>query len=315
MQVFDSIKDLTKNKNTVLTLGTFDGIHPGHLKIINKLIDCSKEKSCRNVVIAFHPHPRTVLGSGSDVKMLTTQEERKDLLEKNGIENFLTINFTKEFASLTAEQFIYDYLINGIGLSEIVLGHDHHFGKDRGGNVELLKKIGAKENFSVTTVDAFYINNEIVSSTKIRNSLIEGDLRRANILLGRNYSFTGTVIGGDKRGRELGYPTANIKLSSQEKLLPAIGIYAVRVLLNSEKHIGLLSIGKRPTFYDEGNLVTEVYIYNFNREIYGEEVTIELVERLRGEEKFNSAEDLISQMNKDKENGLKIFNELNNKFR
>ena len=315
MQVFDSIKDLTKNKNTVLTLGTFDGIHPGHLKIINKLIDCSKEKGCRNVVIAFHPHPRTVLGSGSDVKMLTTQEERKDLLEKNGIENFLTINFTKEFASLTAEQFIYDYLINGIGLSEIVLGHDHHFGKDRGGNVELLKKIGAKENFSVTTVDAFYINNEIVSSTKIRNSLIEGDLRRANILLGRNYSFTGTVIGGDKRGRELGYPTANIKLSSQEKLLPAIGIYAVRVLLNNEKHIGLLSIGKRPTFYDAGNLVTEVYIYNFNREIYGEEVTIELVERLRGEEKFNSAEDLISQMNKDKENGLKIFNELNNKFR
>lgn len=315
MQVFDSIKDLTKNKNTVLTLGTFDGIHPGHLKIINKLIDCSKEKGCRNVVIAFHPHPRTVLGSGSDVKMLTTQEERKDLLEKNGIENFLTINFTKEFASLTAEQFIYDYLINGIGLSEIVLGHDHHFGKDRGGNVELLKKIGAKENFSVTAVDAFYINNAIVSSTKIRNSLIEGDLRRANILLGRNYSFTGTVIGGDKRGRELGYPTANIKLSSQEKLLPAIGIYAVRVLLNNEKHIGLLSIGKRPTFYDAGNLVTEVYIYNFNREIYGEEVTIELVERLRGEEKFNSAEDLISQMNKDKENGLKIFNELNNKFR
>ena len=315
MQVFDSIKDLTKNKNTVLTLGTFDGIHPGHLKIINKLIDCSKEKGCRNVVIAFHPHPRTVLGSGSDVKMLTTQEERKDLLEKNGIENFLTINFTKEFSSLTAEEFIYDYLINGIGLSEIVLGHDHHFGKDRGGNVELLKKIGAKENFSVTTVDAFYINNEIVSSTKIRNSLIEGDLRRANILLGRNYSFTGTVIGGDKRGRELGYPTANIKLSSLEKLLPAIGIYAVRVLLNNEKHIGLLSIGKRPTFYDAGNLVTEVYIYNFNREIYGEEVTIELVERLRGEEKFNSAEDLISQMNKDKENGLKIFNELNNKFR
>ena len=315
MQVFNSIKDLTKNKNTILTLGTFDGIHPGHLKIIDKLVVCSKEKRCRNVVIAFHPHPRTVLGSGSDVKMLTTQEERKDLLEKNGIENFLTINFTKEFSSLTAEEFIYDYLINGIGLSEIVLGHDHHFGKDRGGNVELLKKIGAKENFSVTTVDAFYINNAIVSSTKIRNSLIEGDLRRANILLGRNYSFTGTVIGGDKRGRELGYPTANIKLSSQEKLLPSIGIYAVRVLLNNEKHIGLLSIGKRPTFYDAGNLVTEVYIYNFNREIYGEEVTIELVERLRGEEKFNSAEDLISQMNKDKENGLKIFNELNNKFR
>ena len=312
MQVFTSIKDLTKNKNTILTLGTFDGIHPGHLKIIDKLVNCSKEKDCRNVVITFHPHPRTVLSSDNEVKMLTTQEERKNLLEKHGVENFLTINFTKEFASLTAEEFIYDYLVNGIGLSEIVLGHDHHFGKGRGGNVELLKKIGAAENFSVTTVDAFYINDEVVSSTKIRNALIEGDLKKANILLGRNYSFSGTVIGGDKRGRELGYPTANIKLSSQEKLLPAIGIYVVRVLLNNEKHIGLLSIGKRPTFYNAGELVTEVYIYNFNREIYDEVVTIELVERLRGEEKFNTADDLINQMNKDKENGLKIFNELNN---
>jgi riboflavin kinase/FMN adenylyltransferase len=312
MQVFNSIRDFTKNKNTILTLGTFDGIHPGHLKIIDRLVDCSKEKGCRNVVITFYPHPRTVLSSGNDIKMLTTQEERKNLLVKHGVENFLTINFTKEFASLTAEEFIYDYLINGIGVSEIVLGHDHHFGKGRSGNVELLKKIGAKENFSVITVDAFYINNEVVSSTKIRNALIEGDLKKANSLLGRNYSFSGTVIGGDKRGRELGYPTANIKLSSQEKLLPAIGIYAVRVLLENEEHIGLLSIGKRPTFYNAGELVTEVYIYNFNCEIYGEVVTIELVERLRGEEKFNSSEDLINQMDKDKENGLKIFNKLNN---
>ena len=312
MQVFDSIKDLTKNKNTILTLGTFDGIHPGHLKIIDKLVDCSREKGYRNVVITFHPHPRTVLSSGNDVKMLTTQEERKDLLEKHGVENFLTINFTKEFASLTAEKFIYDFLINGVGLSEIVLGHDHHFGKGRGGNVELLNKIGEKENFSVITVDAFYYNDEVVSSTKIRDSVSKGDIKKANSLLGRNYSFSGTVVGGDKRGRELGYPTANIRLSSQEKLLPAIGIYAVRVFLNNEQHIGLLSIGRRPTFYNAGELVSEVYIYNFNREIYGEYITIDLVERLRGEEKFNSAEELINQMNKDKENGLKIFNELNN---
>ncbi len=244
--------------------------------------------------------------------MLTTQEERRTLLEKHGVENFLTINFTKEFASLTAEEFIYDYLVNGIGISEIILGHDHHFGKGRSGNVELLKKIGAKENFSVTTVDAYYLNDEVVSSTRIRNAISEGDLTKANSLLGRNYSFSGLVVGGDKRGRELGYPTANIKLSSQEKLLPAIGIYAVRVLLENENHIGLLSIGKRPTFYNAGELVTEVYIYNFNREIYGEVITVELVERLRGEEKFNSAEELIIQMNRDKENGLKIFNKLNN---
>ena len=312
MQVFDSIKDVTKNKNTVLTLGTFDGIHPGHSKIIDKLVNRSKEKGWRNVAIVFHPHPRTVLSASSNVKLLSTPVEKQKLLEKHGVDSLLTINFTKEFAELSAEEFIYEYLVNGIGCSEIVLGHDHHFGKGRSGNVELLKKIGEKENFAVTMVEAFYVNNEVVSSTKIRNALREGDIKRVNDLLGRNYSFSGTVIGGDKRGRELGYPTANIKLSSQEKQLPAIGIYAVKVLLQNENYFGLLSIGKRPTFYNSGDIVTEVYIYNFDREIYDKEVTIEMVEHLRGEEKFNSAEELINQMNRDKENGLKIFNILNN---
>jgi riboflavin kinase/FMN adenylyltransferase len=312
MQVFNSIKDLTKNKNTILTLGTFDGIHPGHLKIIDKLLNSSREKGYRNLVITFYPHPRTILSADNKVKLLTTNEEKNILLEKHGIENLLTINFNKGFAALSGEEFIYDYLVNGIGISEIVLGHDHHFGKGRSGNIDLLKKIGEKENFSVTTVDAFYINGEIVSSTKIRNALNEGNLSKANALLGRNYSFSGTVIGGDKRGRELGYPTANIKLSSQDKLLPAFGVYAVKIILGKENYIGLLSIGKRPTFYNEGDVVTEVYIFDFNQEIYGEDVTIELVERLRGEEKFNSANELIDQMNKDKANGLKIFNKLNN---
>jgi len=312
MQIFYSIKDLKKNKNTVLTLGTFDGIHPGHLKIIDRLVSCSKERGCRSVVITFYPHPRTILGNDNSVKMLTTQDEKIDLLEKLGVENLLIINFTKEFASLSAEDFIYDYLINGIGLTEIVLGHDHHFGKGRRGNAELLQKIADKEGFIVTKAEAFMIDGEAVSSTKIRNALAEGDIIRANKLLGRNYEFSGIVVGGDKRGRELGFPTANIKLSSQEKLLPASGVYAVKVMVENERHTGLLSIGKRPTFYNQGELVSEVYIYDFNREIYGAKVTTELVERLRGEVKFNSAEELINQMNTDKENGYKIFNKLNN---
>ncbi len=312
MQIFYSIKDLKKNKNTVLTLGTFDGIHPGHLKIIDRLVSCSKEKGCRSVVITFYPHPRTILGNDNSVKMLTTQEEKIELLEKLGVENLLIINFTKEFASLSAEDFIYDYLINGIGLTEIVLGHDHHFGKGRRGNAELLQKIADKEGFIVTKAEAFMIDGEAVSSTKIRNAIAEGDIIRANRLLGRNYEFSGIVVGGDKRGRELGFPTANIKLSSQEKLLPASGVYAVKVMVENERHTGLLSIGKRPTFYNQGELVSEVYIFDFNREIYGAKVTTELVERLRGEVKFNSAEELINQMNTDKENGNKIFNKLNN---
>lgn len=312
MQIFYSIKDLKKNKNTVLTLGTFDGIHPGHLKIIDRLVSCSKEKGCRSVVITFYPHPRTILGNDNSVKMLTTQDEKIELLEKLGVENLLIINFTKEFASLSAEDFIYDYLINGIGLTEIVLGHDHHFGKGRRGNAELLQKIADKEGFIVTKAEAFMIDGEAVSSTKIRNAIAEGDIIRANKLLGRNYEFSGIVVGGDKRGRELGFPTANIKLSSQEKLLPASGVYAVKVMVENERHTGLLSIGNRPTFYNQGELVSEVYIYDFNREIYGAKVTTELVERLRGEVKFNSAEELINQMNTDKENGNKIFNKLNN---
>ncbi|KAB2853121.1 MAG: bifunctional riboflavin kinase/FAD synthetase [Ignavibacterium sp.] len=312
MQIFYSIKDLKKNKNTVLTLGTFDGIHPGHLKIIDRLVSCSKEKGCRSVVITFYPHPRTILGNDNSVKMLTTQDEKIELLEKLGVENLLIINFTKEFASLSAEDFIYDYLINGIGLTEIVLGHDHHFGKGRRGNAELLQKIADKEGFIVTKAEAFMIDGEAVSSTKIRNAIAEGDIIRANRLLGRNYEFSGIVVGGDKRGRELGFPTANIKLSSQEKLLPASGVYAVKVMVENERHTGLLSIGKRPTFYNQGELVSEVYIFDFNREIYGAKVTTELVERLRGEVKFNSAEELINQMNTDKENGNKIFNKLNN---
>jgi riboflavin kinase/FMN adenylyltransferase len=311
MQVFDSIKDLVKDKNTVLTLGTFDGIHSGHQQILNRLIDRSKQEGCRNLVITFHPHPRTVVSNNFNIKLLTTLDEKKVILEKIGIENLLIINFTKEFASITPKEFIYQYLVNSIGVREIVLGHDHHFGKGRDGNVDLLQKIGEDEGFSVSVVDAIYINDEIVSSTKIRNALNEGNIKKANALLGRDYSFTGTVVSGDRRGRELGYPTANIKLFSQEKLLPAIGVYAVNVLLDKEKYRGLLSIGNRPTFYDEGDLVTEVYIYDFDQEIYGAKVTVKLVERLRGEEKFNSAEELINQMNKDKENGLRIL-KLNN---
>lgn len=312
MQIFEDIRNLQKNLNTVLTLGTFDGIHLGHQKIIRTLINRSRENNYRNVLITFYPHPRTVVSNSFDIKLLTTQKEKQEIFENLGVQNLLTIKFDKEFASLSPEEFINQYLINSIGVSEIILGHDHHFGKGRGGNAELLTQIGKQKGFTVKIIDPFYVENEIVSSTKIRNALLSGDVIKANKMLGRNYSFTGIVVSGDKRGRELGYPTANIRLSSQEKLLPAIGVYAVNVFVENEKYNGLLSIGNRPTFYNDGEVVTEVYIYNFDREIYGETLKIELLERLRGEEKFDSANALIEQMNRDKENGQKIFNKLNN---
>lgn len=312
MQIFEDINKIQKNINTVLTLGTFDGIHLGHQEIIKELINRSVKNDFRNVVITFYPHPRTVVTNSFDIKLLTTKDEKQKIFENLGVQNLLTINFTKEFASLSPEEFINQYLIDSVGVSEIILGHDHHFGKGRGGNAQLLMQISKERGFSVKIIEPFYVDNEIVSSTKIRNALLTGDVKKANKMLGRNYSFTGTVVSGDKRGRELGYPTANINLSSPDKLLPAIGVYAVYVFVGGEKHKGLLSIGNRPTFYNDGEVVTEVYLYEFNREIYGETLTVELLERLRGEEKFNSADDLVEQMNKDKNDGQKIFNKLNN---
>jgi riboflavin kinase / FMN adenylyltransferase len=202
--------------------------------------------------------------------------------------------------------------VNGIGLTEIIVGYDHHFGRGRGGNADTLTAIGNELNFNTTIIPSFIIDDRIISSTMIRNALMEGNVALTAKMLGRYYNFSGTVVGGDKRGRELGYPTANIELALKEKLLPLIGIYAVRVTVKKVKYNGLLSIGRRPTFYEDGEVVSEVYIYDFDEQIYGEKITIELVERLRGEEKFNSTDELIAQMNKDRDNGMNVLKNLNN---
>lgn len=310
MKIYYNIDDISKDDKTILTLGTFDGIHLGHQEIIRSVVDYSGKENLRNVVITFHPHPRKVINPELKIKLLTTQIEQIEILEKLGVDNLLIINFTKEFSELTPVEFIENYLIQKIGLSKIVIGYDHHFGKARGGDVNLLKQISRKYNFSIIQIDPFIIDDEPVSSTKIRNALEKGDIDKANKMLGRTYSFTGLVVQGDKRGRELGYPTANLQLDDNDKLLPQIGIYAVLVEIGGKIYKALLSIGKRPTFYDDGNLVAEVYIYDFNNDIYGENLKINLITKLRDEEKFNSAEELIKQMNIDKENGLKVLNNI-----
>lgn len=312
MQVFRSLKEVSFDKKSVLTLGTFDGIHLGHQQIISKVIEDGKAEDLRTFVLTFEPHPLSVLSKGYDIKILSTLEEKIKIFESLGIENLFVINFTKEFSQLSPKDFIEQYLVNGIGCEKIVIGYDHHFGKGRGGNVDILNESGEKNEFKTDLVDSFSVNENIISSTKIRKALLAGEVSSASEMLGRYYSFSGVVVGGDKRGRELGYPTANIQMQDKSKLLPAIGIYAVRVILSGKSHNGLLSIGSRPTFYDDGDVVTEVYIIDFNKEIYGEKITIEVVERLRGEQKFNSTEELISQMDKDKENGIKILKQIIN---
>jgi len=310
MKIFRDINEIKFDKRTVLTLGTFDGIHLGHQQIIRKVVESSEEFHLRNIVITFHPHPRKVINPELQIKLLTTSEEQIEILEKLGVQNLFVINFTKEFSELTPDEFIKNYLVEKIGLSRIVIGYDHHFGKGRGGDVNFLIASGKQYGFEILQIPPFIIDNEPVSSTKIRNELESGNINKVNRMLGRTYSFSGVVVEGDKRGRKLGYPTANISLSDEDKMLPQLGIYAVLVNIDGTEHKGLLSIGKRPTFYDDGKVIPEVYIYDFNNDIYGKEIKINLVEKLRGEEKFNTAEELIRQMDIDKENGLKVLNQI-----
>lgn len=312
IKLFRNLSDVKFDKNTVLTLGTFDGIHLGHQQIIGAVVERAKQNKMRSFVLTFDPHPRKVLSKDDKVYLLSSLEEKLEIFGKLGVENVFVIEFTKEFSQQSAEQFISKYLINGIGLSEIFIGYDHHFGKGRGGNADTLSAIGYENGFKTNIIQSLTVDNTVISSTKIRNALMEGDVLLASKMLGRHYQFSGTVVGGDKRGRALGYPTANIELDSTEKLLPLIGIYAVKVRMSGLTFNGLLSIGRRPTFYEDGEVVSEVYIYDFDKQIYGEKISILLVERLRGEEKFDSTDELIAQMNQDKENGIKVLNNLNN---
>ncbi|MBZ0200580.1 MAG: bifunctional riboflavin kinase/FAD synthetase [Ignavibacteriaceae bacterium] len=310
MHVFYDLAEVQKNNKTVVTLGTFDGLHLGHQKIIKTVVDKASGNGGRSFLITFEPHPRNIISKDYKLELLTTINEKTELLNKLGVENLLVINFTKEFSQLSPEQFIKNYLVDGLGASSIIIGYDHHFGKGRGGDAATIKELGSEYHFDATTVEPFKLDDEIVSSTKIRSALKDGNLAGANKMLGRYYSFSGTVVSGDKRGRQLGFPTANIKLDEEKKLLPSLGIYLVEFIVDAQKHFGLLSIGKRPTFYNSGSVVPEVYIYDFNADIYGKHVTVNMVARIRGEEKYSSPEKLIEQMNIDKKNGLLIIKKI-----
>ncbi len=312
MRIHQDLSEVSHNKNSVVTLGTFDGVHLGHSKIINEVVNKAALFGGRSFLITFYPHPKKIIFRESKIELLSTPSEKVKLIESFGIENMLIIKFTKEFSQLGPDKFLEKYIVDGIGAREVVIGYDHHFGKERGGDINSLKKIGFDSGFEVTIIPACDIDGVAISSSNIRKAISEGDIKRANKYMGRFYSFGGNVIRGDKRGRELGFPTANLKVENNDKLLPAIGIYAVEFIVKENKHFGLLSVGKRPTFYASGDIVPEVYIYDFDENIYDEFVTVNVVERIRGEEKFSSADELIKQMNNDKKLGIEILKKLNN---
>lgn len=304
--------EIVYDKKTVVTVGTFDGVHIGHQQIIGELNRLKEEKNLRSILITFDPHPQIVLRNRSkDVKLLTSTEEKLELLKKFPLDTVYIINFSKEFAATPAETFFTDYIVNRIGLNDLVIGYDHMFGKNREGSIETVNALSNKFGFSVHKVPEFKIDDKNISSTEIRSLLEQGDVNAAKFFLGRFYEIEGTVVPGAKRGRELGYPTANIKINDDNKQIPKNGIYAVEVFYNNDIFRGMMSIGHNPTVNDTDEIFLEVNIFNFNKDIYGEKIKIRFVEYIREEVKFNSLEELTKKLDEDKQKTLNIFSNIN----
>ncbi|HEX2866229.1 MAG TPA: bifunctional riboflavin kinase/FAD synthetase [Ignavibacteriales bacterium] len=311
MNVFTDISQVTEDKNTVVTVGTFDGFHLGHKEIVNRALGIASPLGARNFLVTFEPHPRSVVSKDFELKLLTTLDEKLHLFEEAGIENVLVVNFTQELSELTSDEFFERY-IGKIGLRELVIGYDHRLGKNRDGDESKLREIGLRDSFGVSIVQAVRIQGDTVSSTKVRQAILDGNIEKANKYLGRNYSFKGTVVKGAMRGRTLGFPTANIASAKKEKLLPSKGVYVVEIVVSGSPKHGIMNIGMRPTFGDTPELITEVNIFNLNHDIYGEEVEVKVLARLRQEKKFSSKEELIRQIEEDKKEALNFINNLNN---
>jgi riboflavin kinase / FMN adenylyltransferase len=306
MKSANQLSEITFDKNSVVTVGSFDGMHRAHQDIIREVVQRARKRNGRSVLVTFEPHPREIVGNHKGVPILTTLEEKQELARQWGIDLFYTIDFDFAFSRLSAREFYFNYLVNGIGVSEVVEGFDHHFGRDREGSVDAVRTLGREFDYTSVAVNQVSVDNQPVSSTLIRSRLIDGGIEEAAVLLGRHYSLDGTVVRGDLRGRTLGFPTANVEPFSSKKLLPKNGIYFVRVRLGSEQLFGIASVGVRPTFKVEGERVLEVYILEFEKEIYGSPLRVTFHKRLRDEIKFDSADALIQQMNQDKEESRRL---------
>ena len=304
MKIYHGIDDFTKLENAVVTSGTFDGVHMGHQKILERLKGIAKKFNGETVVITFWPHPRLVLyPDDKTLKVLNTFEEKAELLKEQGIQHLLRIPFTKEFSQLSSQEFIDAILVQQIGTKKLVIGYDHRFGKNREGSFEQLRLNGPQYGFDVEEISRQDIDEVGVSSTKIRNALNDGDIETASHFLGRPYAISGRVVKGDKLGRVLGFPTANIDIDSHHKLVPAQGIYAVSVNHAHKPYGGMLYIGNRPTVGGTKRSI-EVNIFDFDEDIYGENITINLLAAIRKDAHFVDLEALKAQLKLDKESAI-----------
>ena len=307
MNIYRHINEFCSQKNVVLTAGTFDGVHLGHKKIIDKVVQSAKKIDGESVILTFFPHPRLVLyPEGNDLKLLNTIEEKIELLQQSGVNHLIIHPFSVEFSRITSLDFVRDILVKKLNTKKLVIGYDHQFGKNREGSFEHLKEYGPLYGFEVEEIPAQEIQQINISSTKIRNSLLIGEIQAANQFLGYHYFINGTVVEGSQVGRQMGFPTANIEVAEDYKLIPGNGVYAVKIVLENSIYNGMLNIGTRPTI--KGNNVTiEVNIFNFNQEIYNKPIRIEFFEKIRNEVKFNELAELQQQLNYDKQKVLQLF--------
>ena len=299
MKVFHSSSDFKSNKKTIVTIGTFDGVHIGHKKIIDKIVNQCKTDDLESVILTFFPHPRMILNENSDIKMLNSIDEKCELLANNGIQNLVIQKFDKQFSELSAEDFVAEVLVNNLNIQKIIIGHDHRFGKNRSANIDDLIVFGEKYNFEVEQISAKEIDEVAVSSTKIRNALLDGKIALANQYLGYNYSLSGKVVKGKQLGRTIGFPTANIEIAENYKLIPKNGVYVVESFIDNKIVFGIMNIGVKPTFENE-QLSIEVYFLDFNADLYNGEITVSILEFIRNEQKFDSIDLLKNQIEKDK---------------
>jgi len=305
MIVARALQELAREKNSVVTVGTFDGIHLGHRAILHELTTRARERAGRGIVFTFDPHPREVVGKG-DVRWLTTLEERVELLNGTGVDVVFVIPFSFEFSRMSSREFFERYVVHGVGVSEVIVGYDHMFGRDREAGIQELRLLGEEHRFGISVVDPVSLRGQIVSSSRIRELLTNGEAERASEYLGRPYALAGTVIRGDGRGAALGFPTANILPDHPHQLVPGDGVYCVRVQAGREGHGGMLNIGRRPTFTPGGaDRTIEAHLFGFAGSLYGERLRIEFLRRIRAEQQFMTTEQLTQQLHRDREECLR----------
>ena len=307
MRIFDNLKSYSSEKESVLTIGTFDGIHIGHNKILKTLVEESKKNKLSSLIITFFPHPRMILQKSNEIKMIDTMDEKIHLLEKAGIDNLIIHPFDHNFSKIRAKDFVEDILVNKLKIKQIIIGYDHRFGKDREASVEDLKKFGLDYMFNVNEIPAQEIDSIAISSTKIREAILTGEIKKCNEFLGRNFMLTGKVVYGEGLGKKINFPTANIKIKENYKIIPKNGVYLVKTTLNSNIYFGMMNIGVRPTVGGK-NKSLEIHFFNFKDNIYNKTVSIEIISKIRDEEKFSSIDELKIQLKKDEEFCLRIIN-------